>query len=175
MSATYGEMPMEKIKEGYITDDDGNYTFIRAVAAEEILGIASKIIEGRIARGESLNSPADTKRYLALELGLVPHEVFCCIFLDSRHRVISFDRMFNGTINGSSVYPREVVRAALRENAAAVVFAHNHPSGNPEPSQADRSITRQLVEACKLVDVRVIDHVVVGGAQTVSFAERGWL
>ena len=101
--------------------------------------------------------------------------MFSVIFLDNRHRVISFEIMFRGTIDGSSVYPREVVKTALKHNAAATIFAHNHPSGDPEPSKADESITQRLKEALALVDIRVLDHLVVGSSEIVSFAERGLL
>jgi DNA repair protein RadC len=99
--------------------------------------------------------------------------VFSCLYLDNRHRVIQFEELFRGTINGASVYPREVVKKALGHNAAAVIFAHNHPSGVAEPSAADRRITQQLSDALALVDVRVLDHVVVGDGTTISFAEQG--
>ncbi|MEN8720803.1 MAG: DNA repair protein RadC [Oceanococcaceae bacterium] len=102
-------------------------------------------------------------------------EVFCCVWLDTRHRLIRLDEMFQGTINGASVYPREVVRRALQLNAAAVILAHNHPSGVAEPSQSDRTITTRLQSALALVEVRVLDHFVIGNPGDVSFAERGWL
>jgi DNA repair protein RadC len=101
------------------------------------------------------------------------HEVFGAIFLDTQHSILSFDLLFRGTIDSSSVHPREVVKQALRYNAAAVIFAHNHPSGVAEPSRADEMITRRLVEALAMIDVRVLDHFVVGGTEVVSFAERG--
>jgi DNA repair protein RadC len=101
--------------------------------------------------------------------------VFGVLFLDSQHRLIEYKEMFNGTIDGAAVYPREVVKEALRLNAAAVVFGHNHPSGIPEPSQADRKITDRLIEALKLVDIRVLDHLVIGNQSTISFASRGYL
>jgi DNA repair protein RadC len=126
-------------------------------------------------RGESINDPSDTKSYLNSRLRDYAHEVFACLFLDTRHRLISYEELFRGTIDGASVYPREVVRRALEHNAAAVVFAHNHPSGIAEPSDADRRITRRLQDALGLVDIRVLDHLVVGDRTTVSFAERGWL
>ena len=103
------------------------------------------------------------------------HEVFACLFLDARNRVISFDEMFHGTIDGASVHPREIVRRAIQRNAAGLIVAHNHPSGVAEPSRADRALTRRLRDAVELVDVRLLDHVVVGDGEVVSFAERGWL
>jgi DNA repair protein RadC len=111
---------------------------------------------------------------LALHLGPLEHEVFACLFLDNRHRVIEYQELFRGTIDGASVHPREVVREAMRTNAAAVIFAHNHPSGVAEPSQSDLRITQRLKDALALVDVRVLDHFIVGSG-IVSFAERGLL
>ena len=101
--------------------------------------------------------------------------MFACLFLDNRHRVISFEEMFRGTIDGTSVHPRTIVQRALTLNAAALIAAHNHPSGVSEPSQADRSLTRRLQEALALVDVRLLDHLVIGDGEATSFAERGWL
>lgn len=127
-----------------------------------------------IQRGEALCSPAQTRQYLQLQLGDYPHEVFACLFLDNRNRVISFEKLFHGTIDGASVYPREVVRAAINHNAAAVIFAHNHPSSVCEPSEADKKITKRLKDALALVDVRVLDHFIISD-EVVSFAERGLL
>lgn len=126
-------------------------------------------------RGVSFGSPADVKVYLTAKLASLDHEVFAVLFLDNRHRLIEYVEMFRGTIDGASVHPREVVKEALRLNAAAVILAHPHPSGNPEPSAADKAITRQLREALALIDVRTLDHIVVAGNATVSFAERGLL
>lgn len=113
--------------------------------------------------------------YLIAKLGGFEHEVFSALFLDAKHRLIQYVEMFRGTIDSASVYPREVVKEALRLNAAAVIFAHNHPSGNPEPSQADKVLTQRLKEALALVDVRSLDHIIVAGQSTVSFAELGLL
>ncbi len=126
-----------------------------------------------LQRGDVLENPQQTRDFLISRLRDYSFEVFSCLYLDNRHRVIQFEELFRGTIHGASVYPREVVKKALRHNAAAVIFAHNHPSGVAEPSEADRNITRQLTEALALVDVRVLDHVVVGDGVSVSFAERG--
>lgn len=117
-------------------------------------------------------SPKDVKDYLSLQLADEEREVFCCLFLDQKHRLIKFQELFAGTIDCCNVYPREVVKAALRLNAAAVILAHNHPSGVAEPSQADQRITERLKEALQMMDVRVLDHFVVGGSTVVSFAER---
>ena len=122
-----------------------------------------------------MSSPDDTRQYILAHLRPYEYEVFACLFLDNQHRVISFDEMFTGTIDGASVHSREVVKAALKHNAAAVIFAHNHPSGVAEPSQADRRITEKLTASLALVDIRVLDHVVVGDLEVISFAERGYL
>jgi len=125
--------------------------------------------------GPPLANPRATREFLRARLRDREHEVFCCLFLDNRHRVITFDEVFRGTIDGASVHPREVVKLALTRNAAAVILAHNHPSGIAEPSQADELITGRLRDALALVDIRVLDHIVVGDGACVSFAERGLL
>jgi DNA repair protein RadC len=141
---------------------------------QAVLEMARRYLFESLQRGDTLSSPQDTRQYLSSQLRDYPHEVFAALFLDQRHRVICFEELFRGTIDGASVYPREVVKKALQHNAAALIFAHNHPSGVAEPSQADEQITRRLVDALKLVDVRVLDHFVVGD-EVVSFAERGLL
>jgi DNA repair protein RadC len=123
--------------------------------------------------GSVLASPAETRSFLIAQLRDRPYEVFCCLFLDNRHRLIRFEELFRGTIDGANVHPREVLRQALACNAAAVILAHNHPSGVAEPSQSDELITRRLKEALSLVDIRLLDHLVVAGPDTVSLAERG--
>ena len=125
--------------------------------------------------GTLLESPAATERFLVAQLRDRPYEVFCCLHIDTRHRLIAYEELFRGTIDGASVHPREVVRQALAHNAAAVILAHNHPSGVAEPSQADELITRRLRDALALVEIRVLDHLIVGGAGCMSFAERGLL
>jgi DNA repair protein RadC len=124
-------------------------------------------------RGPALSNPRATREFLRAQLRDRDHEVFCCLFLDNRHRVLCFEEVFRGTIDGASVHPREVVKLALARNAAGVILAHNHPSGIAEPSQADELITCRLRDALALVDIRVLDHVVVGDGSCVSFAERG--
>lgn len=141
---------------------------------QAVLEMAKRHMYEQLSRGDALCSPAQTRQFLSAQLGSYPHEVFACLFLDNRNRVIAFEKMFYGTIDGASVYPREVVRMALRKNAAAIIFAHNHPSGVAEPSHADEQITQRLKEALALVDVRVLDHFVIGD-EVVSFAERGLL
>ena len=135
--------------------------------------IARRYYEQSLVVGEPLKSPADTESYLVAKLCHLGHELFCCLYLDNRHRVIAFRELFRGTIDGTSVYPREVVKEALAVNAAAVIVAHNHPSGVAEPSQADERITRRLKAALELVDIRLLDHLVVGDRQAVSLAARG--
>lgn len=124
-------------------------------------------------RGPVLQSPRDTRAHLVQMLAGRESEVFCLLTLDNRHRVIRWHEMFRGTIDGASVHPREVVKTALADNAAAVILAHNHPSGNAEPSRADELITHRLRDALALVDIRLLDHIIVAGNETVSLAERG--
>ena len=151
------------------------YTTTRPVTADEIVATALDILAVRLPHTDALTNPEDVKKYLVTQFANLEHEVFACLFLDNRHRIIRYEEMFRGTIDGCSVHPREVVKAALTANAAAVILAHNHPSGLAEPSRADTQLTRRLTDALALVDVRILDHFVVGGAETVSFAERGLL
>ncbi|HCB1495075.1 TPA: DNA repair protein RadC [Citrobacter braakii] len=141
----------------------------------DIINQARELLTARLYRNDSLGSPKETESYLALQLGDREQEVFAVIFLDNRNQVLQYKEMFFGTLASTSVYPREIARLALRLNAAAVICSHNHPSGHPEPSAADRKITERIKNSMELIDVRVLDHVVVGGGRTVSFAERGWL
>lgn len=145
----------------------------RADAIRALPTIARRYFEQSVIVGEPLRSPADTETYLLARLCHLGHELFCCLYLDNRHRVLAFRELFRGTIDGTSVYPREVVKEALSINAAAVIVAHNHPSGVAEPSQADERITRRLKAALDLVDIRLLDHLVVGDNRTVSLAARG--
>ena len=142
---------------------------------QAVVEMARRHLLEELQRGESLSDPLQSKRYLQARLRDLPHEVFACLFLDNRHRVIAFEELFRGTINGASVHPREVVKRALELNAAAVILAHNHPSGVAEPSQADRDLTVRLQQALELVEVRVLDHIVVGDGEPLAFAERGWI
>ena len=153
-----------------VRDAQGRYLL---ATAEQILEAARQAIERKMQRGTSFTSPAAVKEYLRAKLAGFEHEVFAVLFMDTQHRLIEYAEMFRGTIDGASVYPRELVKEALRLNAAAVIISHNHPSGNPEPSGADRTLTQRLKEALGLVDVRVLDHVIVAGTDTTSFAERG--
>ena len=141
---------------------------------QAVLEMGRRHLYESIERHDVLSCPEDTRRYLTAQLRDNSSEVFACLFLDNRHRVIQYEVLFNGTIDGASVHPREVVKQVLHHNAAAVILAHNHPSGLAEPSHADKQLTQRLVKALALVDVRVIDHIVVGD-EVVSFAERGLL
>ena len=154
---------------------NGKYAIRRQFSADEVVSFAMEIVAQRFERGACMNSPEATRRYLTLQVAGCPNEVFGCLFVDSQHRLISDEILFKGTINSTAVYPRIVVQRALLLNAAALILYHNHPSGEPEPSAADRHITTQLTESLKLIDVRVIDHLVVAGSATMSFAERSWL
>jgi DNA repair protein RadC len=139
------------------------------------LELARRSVGEDLRRMPALTSPGAVRDYLKLSLGRRPHEVFVCIWLDAQHRVTAYEESFRGTLTQTSVYPREIVKAALAANAAAVIFAHNHPSGAAEPSRADELLTRNLKEALALVDVKVLDHFIVAGGQALSFAERGLL
>jgi DNA repair protein RadC len=145
------------------------------VQLQATLEMGRRHLDERLRRSDALTNPQDTRRFLSARLRDYPHEVFACLFLDNRHRVIHFEELFVGTIDGASVYPREVVKRALHHNAAAVILAHNHPSGIAEPSQADRRITQRLKDALGLVDIRLLDHFVVGDGELTSFAETGLL
>jgi DNA repair protein RadC len=151
---------------------DGGKPHETCAAARELV---LRLLQEDMQRGDVLNSPSTVRDYLKLLLNQREHEVFVVIFLDAQHRVIACEEMFRGTLTQTSVYPREVVKAALRLNAAAVFFAHNHPSGVEEPSKSDELLTQALKQALSLVDVRVLDHFIVAGAATLSFAERGML
>jgi DNA repair protein RadC len=154
-----------------VKEENGRY---RMAKPDEILEAARRELERRIRNTDVMTSPEVTQEYLQLKLADKLYEVFCVLWLDSRHRVITFEEMFRGTIDGASVHPREVVRAAIDFNAAACIFAHNHPSGVTEPSLADKKLTWQLKETLGYIDVRVLDHIIVG-VSTCSFAEHGLL
>ena len=153
---------------------DQRLTQDQASKANIAMELMTRQLKERIQRGEVLEDPDAVRFYLASKLRDKKAEVFAAVFLDNRHRVIEYEELFQGTINSASVHPREVVRTALKHNAAAVILAHNHPSGVAEPSQSDERITQRLTEALALIDVRVLDHFVVGDT-VVSFAERGLL
>jgi len=142
---------------------------------EEIIAAARRALSSRVRKGTMLSSPRAVRDYLTTRLGPRDHEVFTVLFLDNRHRLIDCQELFRGTIDGASVYPREVVKEAIQRGAAAVILAHNHPSGVAEPSQADELITHRLRDALALVDIRVLDHLIVAGCDVVSLSERGLL
>src|SRR5919198_639753 len=137
--------------------------------------LARRALQEKLKQGTALTSPTAVRDYLRLKLAARKEEAFICIWVDAQHKAIDFDVAFTGTLTQTSVYPREIVKAALRLNAAAVIFAHNHPSGVAGPSRADELLTRDLASALALVEVKVLDHFVVAGSHTVSFAERGLL
>lgn len=151
-----------------------NYVTTRRLTESELFDRASQLIEERFQRGDAYCNPQCVKDFLQYKLAHQDREVFSVMLLDSQHRLIEFREMFKGTINAAPVYAREVVKAALETNAAAVIFSHNHPSGVPEPSEADKRVTERLKRALELVDITVLDHIIVGET-TVSFAERGLL
>ena len=142
---------------------------------QAVLEMARRHTFEELDRGDVLTSPEATRAYLSNQLRNYPYEVFACLFLDNQHHILEFEELFRGTIDGASVYPREVVKKALDHNAAAVIFAHNHPSGISEPSQADKSITNKLKQALDLLDIRVLDHFIIGDGVPYSFAEHGLL
>lgn len=145
------------------------------VQLQAVVEMTQRYLAETLSRGDALTSPEQTKLYLSSVLRDRQREAFYILFLDNQHRVIKDEVLFEGTIDAASVYPREVVKRALHHNAAALILAHNHPSGVAEPSQSDRRITRRLTDALGLVDIRVLDHFVVGDGEVVSFAERGWI
>jgi len=161
-----------------------SYAALSATAHEEkpdgvsdgqILCWAEAILESRFKRSHYLTNPQQTHDYLQVALAEQTRELFALIYLDNQHGILSLEVLFQGTIDGATVYPREVVKAALSHNAAAVILTHNHPSGVPEPSAADKRITARIVGALATVDIPVLDHLIIGGTQVVSFAERGLL
>lgn len=137
--------------------------------------LARRFFSSRLMEESAMLNPLVTRQYLQSLLAHREREVFLVLFLDNQHRVIRHEELFTGTINSVEVHPREIVREALKANAAAIILAHNHPSGKAEPSHADRSITEVVIEACRLLEIRVLDHLVIGRGECVSFAERGWI
>ncbi|MBZ0224206.1 MAG: DNA repair protein RadC [Dokdonella sp.] len=150
----------------------GSVAWCRLCAALEL---GKRYLDAELRSSTALTSPTDSARYLKSRLAGYPYEVFACLFLDNRHRVIAFEELFRGSIDGAAVHPREVVRRCLAHNAAAVIAAHNHPSGVAEPSSADRQITTRLRDSLALVDVRLLDHFVIGHGEPTSLAQRGWV
>lgn len=155
----------------FLLAEDGT---MQPAPAQIVMDSAIRCLDATLHRDkEAFHNPAEMGRYFSLKLGALEHEVFACVFLDAQHRVIEYKELFRGTLTQTSVYPRELAKESLARNAAAICVAHNHPSGLPEPSSADRSLTNALRQALALIDVRLLDHIVVGGGQSVSFAERG--
>lgn len=143
------------------------------VQLQAVLEMGRRHLESSLKHGDAFTDADNTMRYIKQRLRAYPYEVFACLYLDNQHRFLYFDELFRGTIDGASVYPREVVKAALKHNAAAIILAHNHPSGVAEPSQADIHITKRIKSALDLVDIRVLDHIIVGDADVTSLAQRG--
>lgn len=158
---------------GLIRDRQGNYKFTGSTTEHDVLSAAEQILRTKLERQGVIGDPRDASDYLRMRLGSLLHEEFHILWLDNRHRILDCQKLFTGTIDGASVYPRETVRAALEINASAAILSHNHPSGVAEPSTADRAITQELIAALKLVGVRVLDHIVVAAGETVSMAGRG--
>lgn len=153
----------------------GTYVVTNPVTEQDLLHIANQIARKRLAKGTAITSSTVAAKQLQTLLQEREHEVFAVLFLDSQHRVLAFEELFRGSLDGASVYPREVLKRALTLNSASIIAVHNHPSGNPEPSQADRALTQALKAALALVDIRLLDHLVVGAEGHVSLAERGVL
>jgi DNA repair protein RadC len=158
---------------GIAKDSTGNYRLTGKTTEHDVLAAAEGILKAKLERLGSIGNPTDASDFLRMRLGALLHEEFHILWLDNRHRILDCQKLFTGTVDGASVHPREVVRAALAINACAAILAHNHPSGVAEPSAADRAITRELTEALRLVGVRVLDHIVVGAGSCVSMAGRG--
>lgn len=165
-------MKYHKLQAGETTD---TYVMESPVTEADILRMAQQLAMSRLSKGRVLTEPKQVFNHLQTLLQYHEHEVFALLLLDTKHRVIDFRELFRGTLDGASVYQREVVKIALEHNAAAVIMVHNHPSGDPEPSQADRTITATLKDALNIVGTRILDHVVVGSEGCVSLAERGYL
>lgn len=147
----------------------------RACQLHAALELCNRWLAAGLERGEALTDPSSAGRYFAQRLRGAANEIFAALFLDSRHRAVAFEELFRGSVDGAEVHPREVVRRALAHNASAVIVGHNHPSGNPEPSHADRHVTARLKQSLSLVDVRLLDHFVIGDGPAVSMAARGWV
>jgi DNA repair protein RadC len=166
------EMKLHKLKACEAT---GTYLVDSPVSEADILLMAQQLASQRLRRGRPLISPHAVFSHLQTLLGGYEHEVFALLMLDSKHRVLAFKEMFRGTLDAASVYPREVMKICLEYNAAAVILVHNHPSGDPDPSQADRALTLRIQDALILIDIRTLDHIVVGSEGCVSMAEQGYL
>lgn len=157
----------------YLSKNLQNKLLPKSISEEEVLYWAQDIVTKRFTRSNYLTSPNTTKEFLKILLAQEQRENFIVIFLDNQHGVLGYESLFTGTIDSAVVYPREVVKSVLNNNAAAVILCHNHPSGSPEPSQADRTITDRLINSLNTINVKVLDHLIVGGSRIVSFAEEG--
>lgn len=173
---TYAINPTNNDVFPFIHEGEGSYTTQNPITEDEIITAAKNILACRAKRGTHIKNPENCRDYFIMHLAEYEHEVFCIAFLDNRHHVIAHEILAIGTLNSAFVHPREVVKKALKHNAGAVILAHNHPSGIAEPSRADRDITQRIKQALELVDVRILDHIVVGaGGGCSSLAEMGWL
>ena len=168
---TGGLTPLLSADEKRFTQNKG-LGQAKYVQLQAVVEMSRRFLQEKLQRGDAINNVADVKNYLQSRLQHYPFEVFSCLFLDNKHRIIAYEELFRGTIDSASVHPREVVRRVLQHNAAAIVLAHNHPSGVAEPSQSDIAITNKLKQALGTIDVRVLDHFIIGD-EIVSFAERG--
>ena len=158
------------------SQDHPEYEFGKTEKENATIEKALQILKSRIKeRGDFMEKPADVENFLKIQFSEMEYEAFSVIFLDNQHRLIAFEEMFKGTINGSSVHPREVMKAALKHNAAAVILSHNHPSGIATPSSADKQITKILVDAMELIDVRILDHIIIGDGDSFKFSEAGYI
>ncbi len=182
MTTPYSTTPISEIGDqshqstiAFVKSESGLYYTQGPVQPSQIVQAASSILLEELKGKEALCKPTDSAQFLRMTLGTEKNELFCALYLDNRHRVLNFEVLFRGTIDGASVYPRVVVQQALACNAAAVIFAHNHPSQDCEPSQADKTITSRLIQALQLIDVRVLDHIIVSSTNWISLAERGLL
>jgi DNA repair protein RadC len=158
---------------GILKDSKGHYRLTGKTTEADVLAAAEGILRNKLERQGSISNPSDASDFMRARLGSLLHEEFHVLWLDNRHRILDCQKLFTGTIDGASIHPREVARAALTINAAAAILAHNHPSGIPEPSAADRAITAELVASLKLLGVRILDHLVVSAGEVVSMAARG--
>lgn len=172
-TAIPGTLQLEELSELVARDEAGLYVTRRPLQAEEVLKVSEAIVAEHMVRESRISAPDAAGLYFNRKLALLQVEQFCAAFLDNQHGVIAFEVISVGTINSTTVFPREVVKSALRNNAAAVIFAHNHPSGSTEPSHADIQLTQLLVSALRLVDIRVVDHLIIAGNQTTSMATLG--
>lgn len=155
-----------------VCDAQGKYV---NVTLDEVFRAAAEAIEHRFSKTQSFTSPEVVCEFLRAKLVGREREVFAVMFLDSRHRLLSYEELFYGTIDAAEVHPREIIKRALELNAAAMIISHNHPSGDPEPSAADRALTNTIKTAANMMDIRLLDHVVIGGDRAVAFSSRGWV